>query len=163
MATLYTDNYQKQWVDKPNKPFNKGEVAGRARVLVGRLSGQTLADINSGDEVLIGFIPANSVILDAYIKIDKSLGATGILTLGHGATTNEDFDGSEVAIAADDDGLVGAADGGGQAALTRVGISSAIIGQRLGSETLIKAVCTEDADGTVTDAEALFVIVYAND
>lgn len=163
MATLYTDNFQKQWIDKPNKPFNKGEVAGRSRFLVGRLSNAELAALASGDTINIGYLPANSVILDAYVKIGKSLGATGIVTLGHGATTDENFDGSEVAIAADPDGIVASADGGGQAAFARADLSSAIIGKRIGSETLISAVCTESVDGSVTDGEILFVIVYAND
>ena len=158
MAQLYTDNFQKQWVDKPAQPFNKGEVAGRERILAGRITLPAATAVN--DLINIGYIPANSIITDAYIFIPKSLGATGIFELGHGASPNE-ADGS--ALAADSNGLVSAADAGGQAVLKRADLNSVSLGKRLGSETIIQAKCTEVMDGTVADAEALFVIKYVND
>lgn len=158
MATLYTDNFQKAFIDKPSQPFSKGEAAGRKRLLMGRI---TLPAATAEDDVIqIGYIPANSVIVDAKIIISKSLGATGIFELGHGASTAEE---DASAIALDTNGLVSAADGGGQAALKRADLDSVILGKRLGSETLIYATCTEVMDGSVADAVAYFMVEYVND
>lgn len=161
MAEFYTDNYQKQYIDKPAQPFNKGEVAGRNRILMGRVT--VPAKIAANDTILVGFIPANSVIVDAKVIISKSLGVTGILELGHGASSTEALEGSGSAISADSNGLVSAADAGGQSALKRADNTNPILGQRLGAETAIYATCTEAADGTVADAVAYFIVEYVND
>ena len=161
MAEFYTDNYQKQYIDKPAQPFNKGEVAGRNRILMGRV---TVSDaLTVSDTILVGFIPANSVIVDAKIIVSKSLGATGILELGHGASSTEALEGQSSAISADSNGLVSAADAGGQAVLKRADNTNPILGKRLGAETAIYATCTEAVDGTVVDAVAYFIVEYVND
>lgn len=156
MATKNMDNYKASFVDKPSEKYPKGEVAGRLRLLRDQFTLE--GDENSGDELLAGFIPANSIIVDGWMAVDKSLGATGIFTLGHLAT--EDQDGG--AIAKDADAIVGSVDGGGQAAFTRAD-NGAILGKRLGAETQVYAACTEDLDGAVTDAILDFCVFYVND
>lgn len=156
MATKYFDNYTSSFRSQPSEKYPKGEVAGRVRLLRDKI---TLAgDENDGDELLAGFIPANSVIVDGWMSVDKSLGATGIFSLGVLASQDEDGN----TIAKDPDGIVGDVDGGGQAAFTRSD-NNALLGTRLGAETQVYAACSEDLDGNVTDAVLDFCVFYVND
>jgi hypothetical protein len=157
MATLFAQNYKAQYIDKPSQKANKGETAGRKRLLFDKIV--VPAVLANNDEILVGVIPANSMIVDAIVSINKSLGATGIVTLGHKATTDE----AGNAIAEDTDGLAPAADGGGQAAFVRSNATSIALFKRLGSETLIFLKCTEVTDGTVTDGVISVAVEYVND
>ena len=169
MAVEYKgDNYTGQYVTVPNVKWPKGEIAGKMRTAIER---KTLVDaagtaaMDSGDTILGPIIPANSIIVDAYYRINKSLGATGIIDLGHEATTLES-DGS--AIALDQDGLVlgvnggGAGDGGGQAFLSRCKAEATILNKRLGSDCQIYATFTEVMDNSVLDAVLEIVVIYVN-
>lgn len=157
MADFYTDNYKRANIDRPNDKFKMGENGGKGRYLIGdNVVSDALA---IGDRILIGKIPANSRIVRAHALVSKSLGATGILTLGHGATEDEEGN----TIASDDDGLIGAIDGGGQAAYESNGLANLVVQKRLAKETLIYAICTEAVDGNVSDAVASFFIEYVND
>lgn len=157
MTTLYGQNYTGQYLTKPSQKINKGEVAGRKRLLVDRIVVPAVAALN--DEIIIGVLPANSLVTDAKIFVNKSLGATGIFTLGHKATTDELGN----VIAEDEDGFCGAADAGGQAALARAGATSVALYKRLGSETVVFIKVTEVTDGSVADGVLVAEIEYVND
>ena len=109
MATLNADNYQKQFVDKPSEKIEKGEVAGRKRLLLDHKILSVAQVVN--DEIISIFIPASSIVTDAKIKISKSLGATGIFELGF---KDNGTDGAE-----DSSAFVSAANAGGTAGLKR--------------------------------------------
>lgn len=154
---FYTDNYERANISRPNDKFKMGENGGKGRFLIGDAVVSDALAI--GDRILVGKIPANSRIVRAQAIVDKSLGATGILTLGHGATEDEEGN----AIASDDDGVLGAIDAGGQAAYVVNDAANTIIQKRLAKETLIYAIATEAVDGNVDDAVASFFVEYVND
>ena len=107
-----------------------------------------------GDRILGPFIPASSLVTDAKVRISKSLGVTGIFDLGFLANGVD---------AEDTDAFVVGADGGGQAALTRAGASSAGIYKRFTKDTQLVLICTEVLDGSVLDADIEFEVEYVND
>lgn len=152
MATFNGENYEKGWVQKPSEKIEKGELAGRKRLVFDKyVLGSALA-VN--DEILLPFIPASSIVTDAKIKIDKSLGATGIFELGY---KDNGVD------AEDSDAFVVAADGGGQAALKRANELNAGIFKRFSKETQMFLRCTEVMDGSVLDAVISVEVEYVND
>ena len=157
MATFNTTNYQKAFVDRPREKANKGEVAGRVRMMLGQivLDGSQAV----GDLIKVGKLPANSRVVMGAIYVNKSLGATGILDLGHAG--GEDEEGN--AIAADQDAFVQGADAGGQAAYKQSDSTSEGLKERFGGETTLQAQVTEALDGSVTDGVAVFQIWYVND
>lgn len=152
MATYNGDNYQKGFVTKPSEKIEKGEYTGKSRVMIERKTLSVALQVN--DEVLGPLIPADSIILDAKVKIDKSLGATGIFNLGYKANGVD---------AADLDGFVVGADAGGQAVLKRADVSSAAIFKRFTKDTQLVLVCSEVMDGSVLDAVVTFEVVYSNE
>jgi len=152
MATLNGDNYALQYIDKPSQKIEKGEVAGRKRlVLEHRVLDVVIA---ANDEILGLNIPANSIVVDAKISISKSLGVTGIFELGHKANSTE---------AEDSDAFVVAADGGGQAVLKGPIAGAAGIYKRFEEDTQIFVKCTEVTDGAVLDGIITFEVEYVND
>lgn len=152
MALLNGDNYEKQYVTKPSEKIEKGEVAGRKRLL---LEHKVLdAVVAANDEILCLSIPATSIVTDAKIKVNKSLGVTGIFELGHRA--NSEFSEDSAAF-------VSGADAGGQAVLQRAGASNAGIFRRFAEETQVFVKCTEVTDGTVLDGIITVEIEYVND
>lgn len=156
MTVFKGDNYTGQYVTKPAAKYPKGEIAGRKRVILERI---TLAsDIADGDTIIVGKLPANSVVTDAYLLGRKSLGATGIFDLGLAATEDEEGN----VIAEDLDGLVNDCDLGGQGALKRAGLN-ALIGVRIGKETNILVDCTEAGDDSVNDCELIVMVEYVSD
>lgn len=155
-AVYYTSNYSTAFVVKPYDKFKKGEASGEKKILMGQLTLSTALAVN--DTILVGNLPANSRILNGGIQINKSLGATGIVDLGHGASSDEDGN----AISADPNGIVSGADAGGQAVRKESDLSSVACFNRFGAETSIYATCTEVMDGTVLDAECMLWIEFIN-
>lgn len=152
MANLNGQNYAKQYVTKPSEKIQMGEKAGRKRLIFDKVVlSQAFA---AGEKVILGNIPADSIVTDAKIKIDKSLGATGIFDLGFAANGVD---------AADADAFVVAADGGGQAVLKRASELNVGIHKRFTAETPLEVICTEIMDGTVLDAVMSIEIEYVND
>ena len=158
MATFYTDNFQAARIDRPNDKFKKGELGGKLRCLIGTIV--VPADLALNDVIEIGDIPANSRIVGGQILINKSLGATGILAIGHGSSVEEE---SGDSIALDNLGVTAVADAGGQAAYAQNGAAQDIITKRLGEKTRVFAHCSEAVDGNVDDAIATFMVYYVND
>lgn len=152
MATYNAENYEKGYVTKPSEKIEKGEVAGRKRLLFDVRVLDFAAAVN--DEILCGFIPASSMVTDAKIKINKSLGATGIFQAGYKANGVD---------AEDDSAFVAGADAGGQAVLQRAGAANAGIFKRFSEETQVFLKCTEVMDGTVLDGVIQVEIEYVND
>ena len=146
MATYNGDNYTKQYISRPSEKVEKGEIAGRKRLL---LEVKLLdAALQVGDVIMGPFIPANSIVTDAKIVISKSLGATGIFELG---------------TSTDSDAFVVGADAGGQAALKRASELNAGIMPRFAETAQIMAKCTEVMDGTVLDGKIYLEVEYVND
>jgi len=146
------DNYKLQYVDKPSEKLPKGEAAGRVRSLVEHHT--AAAAIQVGEKILGPKIPASSLVVDAYVKISKSLGATGIFDLGFAANGVD---------AADADAFVKSADAGGQAVLQRSQAGDVGILKRFTKETQTVLECTEVMDGAVLDGVIEWVIFYVND
>lgn len=152
MANFNGENYQGAFVTKPHEKVPKGENTGKRRTLIERF---TLSSaLGAGDRILGLKIPASSMVLDAKIKISKSLGATGIFDLGYLANGED---------AEDVDAFVKSADAGGQAVLKRADVSSVGIFKRFSKETQMVAICTEIMDGAVLDGVITMEITYVND
>ena len=152
MANYNAENYEKQYVTKPSEKIQMGEKAGRKRLLLDRRVLDAAYQV--GDKVICGFIPADSIVTDAKVKINKSLGATGIFDLGFAANGVD---------AADADAFVVAADAGGKTELKRAGELSVGIHKRFTEETQVELICTEVMDGTVLDGIVTIEIEYVND
>ena len=152
MATYNGENYDKAYIQKPSEKISKGEFAGKKRIVFEKKVLDVALAVS--DEVLGPFIPADSIILDAKVKINKSLGATGIFDLGYKANGVD---------AADLNGFVVGADAGGQAVLKRAEEASAAIHARFTKDTQMVLVCTEIMDGTVLDAVVTFEVEYSNE
>jgi hypothetical protein len=141
------------------KKLPGGEINGRVKVLHEKFT--LTAELLVADEILGPKIPAGAKVLDAYVAA-PSLGATGIVTLGHKASLN--YDGS---VAAEDaDAFVASADFGGAAALVRAGVSGKEAGilKRFSAvqETQTFLSCTElTAAGTGLEVE--YVITFTLD
>lgn len=152
MANYNGENYAKVFATKPAEKIAKGEFAGKKRVIIERKVLDVALQVN--DQVLGPYIPADSIVTGAKVHINKSLGATGIFSLG--------FLGNGV-DAADLDAFAVAADAGGQAALVSSVASSAGLYKRLTKDTQIVLVCTEVMDGSVLDAVVTFEVEYSNE
>lgn len=157
MATFYSDNFQAARITRPNDKFKAGELTGKKRVLIGKLV--LPAALAIGDTIELGDIPANSRVVGAKILINKSLGATGIISLGHGGTENIEGD----SIALNNTGICAVADAGGQAAYSVSGVGQLVVLEKLALATRVYAYVSEATDGTVADAEAIFIVEYVND
>jgi len=154
MATLNGDNYKKQWVDKPSEKLPKGENAGRKRLLLEHYT--PLAVMAIGDVILGPKIPASSIVIDAKLRVDKSISDDGIFDLGYLANGVD---------AADTDAFVVGANAGGQAVLKRADESSAGIYKRFTKETQIALIVTEATVSSNLDLTAVieFEVEYVND
>jgi len=155
MADYNADNYKGQYVDKPSSKFPKGENAGRKRLLLDHYTTNAIDGALTGggvDRVLGPKIPASSIVTDAKIYIDGTLGIGGIFDLGFLANGVD---------ATDVDAFVTGADGGGQAALKRADASNVGVFKRFSVETQLVLSCfetTANAGVTIT-----FEIEYVND
>ena len=158
MSTFYTDNFKAARIDRPSDKYHKGELGGKLRCLIGTIV--VPADLALNDVIEIGDIPANSRVVGGQILINKSLGVTGILSIGHGSSVEEE---SGAAIALDNLGVTAVADAGGQAAYAQNGAAQSIITKRIGEPLRVFAHCSEGVDGNVDDAVATFMVFYVND
>jgi hypothetical protein len=152
MANFYTTNYQKAYVDVPSDKFERGELAGKKRIIFGTIVVPTTLAVS--DKIYVGKLPAGARITNAKIYINKDLGASGIVSLGLGVH------GTEVA---DADALVTACDGGEGPALNAAAAGQAGLYKKLSYETEVYATCTEAVDGAVSDASAFFEVEYVID
>jgi len=152
MATYNGVNYAKSYVTRPSEKIEKGEIAGRKRLVFEVKLLDFAAQV--ADEILGPFLPANSLVTNATVKISKSLGATGIFSLGHSASGVD---------AADADAFVTAADGGGQAAFEKAIATNVGIYKRYAEKVQLKLTCTEVMDGAVLDGSIYFEVEYVND
>lgn len=123
MATLDSVNYAKE---KAGSKVAPGEQNGRVK---GNYDSYSLGGsvIANNDEIESIKIPEGAIIVDAWLK-SPSMGATGIFNLGLRAFEDAD----EASVAEDADGLVQAADAGGQAVMKRADLTSALIGKKVG-------------------------------
>ncbi len=150
-------NYAKQ-ISKPSEKLDMGEYSGKIRHL--REEFDLAGNEAVNDEILGPSLPKGARVIDAYVKVDKSTGATGIFILGHKASLNED--GS--ALAEDDDAFVSNADAGGQAVFAKPAAGNIGMDKKFGqSETQIFAKVTEVLPGTVSDAVLSFGVSYIID
>lgn len=156
MTAYNGDNYQGGYAAEPRSPYPPGELGGTPKKLIDRKT-LTVA-LAVGDTIAVGKLPANSMVTDAKVYIDVTLGATGIFDLGHAASTDEDGN----AIAVDTDGFVDQADAGGQAVLKRASELSPSLYKRFGEETEVYLTCTEVMDGTVLTGVIVTEIEYVN-
>jgi len=152
MAINNGKNYAKQFITKPSEKIEKGEQAGKKRILVERFTLDYAVQV--GDTILGPKLPAYAIVTGAKLSLDKSLGATGIFKAGHLANDEE---------SADSGAFVVGADGGGQAALARESAGLSGIFKTFVSETQIVIECTEVMDGAVLDGELVLVVEYVND
>ena len=153
MAILNGDNFDKQFVQKPSEKIEKGEVAGRKRLLLEHKLLDSALSVN--DEILGLFIPASSIVTGAKIVVDKSLGATGIFEAGF---KDNGTDGAE-----DSSAFVNLADAGGQAVNKRDGAANAGIYKRFAKDAQVFIKCTEVMDGAVLDGTITLEVEYVND
>lgn len=161
MASYNSINYQLTQ-NSPSEKIPPGESAGRVRVLRDSfvLTDGASAGLNVNDEILFSKLPKNARVLDATLKIDKSLGVTGIFTLGFKASLDEDG----AALAEDDNAFILSADGGGQAVHAKPAAGAAGIDRKFGAqETQVFAKCTEVMDDSVVDAVMTAIIFYVVD
>lgn len=99
-----------------------------------------------GDKIYGVELPANSKVIDAYIKSDD-MGATGIFSLGL-----KDEDGENTS------GLIAVADAGGNALLERAGADSVLIGNLLEKPNQIVLEVTEATTATSGKISAEVII-----
>lgn len=160
MTTYNADYYKAQFVDEPSSKYRKGALGGTLKSFYDKITlvdSAGTAGLNNGDEINLGYLPKGARITDAKIKINKSLGATGIFTLGTRATKDID----EATLAEDSDSLVASADAGGQAVLARATLAS--VGLReYGDEVQLFLTCTEDMDDSVLDGVLEVFVDYVN-
>jgi len=154
MATFNGINYAKSISDPIVKV--KGELNARVKVL--RETFQMAAIIDTGEEVLGPSLPEGAIILDAYIKTDKSLGGSGTLDLGYKAFVDEDGN----AVAEDQDALVQVMDVSSAAAIKRALGVSVGIGKKVGIGGA-QIFLTAPAATVATDGFIEMVVIYSND
>lgn len=116
--------------------YNAAKLSNKSKIAPGEFNGRLkgifdklvmTAVLANNDEVDSLTIPEGALIVEAWVK-SPSLGVTGIVNLGLRAF--EDIDGNT--IPEDSDGLVQAADAGGQAVMKRADLNSALIGKKVG-------------------------------
>lgn len=112
MATVYGENYQKEWIDDPARQAEKGSRNARTINQYEEASG-----IVSGDEVVLCKIQYRA----RFLGVESLVGA-----LGAGGVAAVDKDGNSTALAAGDL-LDGHIDGGLDIVLTADGATAAAI------------------------------------
>jgi len=153
MAILNGLNYAKSQAF-PIEKTDPSEVDTRVKCVSEKYDMSTLGVVlANGDEILGPFIPEGAKIVDAAIKIDTSMGASGILDMGLKAFTNK----AGTALVEDQNALVNQADAGGQAVFKRSLAGDVGIGQQVGlGGAQIFAKCTE-ASTTTNNIIEMFV------
>jgi len=128
MATFEMDNKKRFNTDE--KKIQAGFQDGRTKKVFDSLTiaggGTPLAlndELNMGEK-----LPEGAIIVDAYVKISDTTGATGQLSMGLRAHDNL----AEASVAEDDNSLVEIADSGGQSALKRSDNTNVALGTQIG-------------------------------
>lgn len=147
MATLLGVNYTKQFDNVPSEKIPAGEQFGDVHVAYDKYTME--AALADGDIIKMMKLPAGAKVIDAIIKTDKSLGATGILDFGWAANGVD---------AADQNGLINQADGGGQALATHATPGAPGLMKTFSVETQLQAQCTELS--VATDAVIEVIVMY---
>lgn len=132
-AVLLDDNLQKG-ENFPKERILPGEYNTKIKVLKMKRTLDTIIALN--DEINGPSLPEGALVLDAYIRISGTAGATGIFTLGHraGKVIDPSLEGESALtkdVVEDPDAFVQDADAGGQAVLKRAAAAS-ILGESLG-------------------------------
>jgi hypothetical protein len=147
MATLLGKNYTKQFSNVPSEKIDKGEQFGDVHVAYDSYTmSAALAD---GDIIKMMKLPKGAKVVDAILKTDKSLGATGILDCGYQANGVD---------AEDLNAFINQADGGGQALAARPTAGAAGLFKTFTAETQVVLDCTELS--VATDAVIELAIFY---
>lgn len=163
MTTYYMNNYTGAEITVPEVKYPKGEMTGKKRVLIDRktlVTAAGTAGLDATDVIYGPKLPADSIVTNVSVHINKSLGATGIFSVGWAA--NHDING-DVVDALDADGFISAVDAGGQAALTSMTAGQPGVFKRFAEETQILITCTEVMDDNVLDGVLTLVVEYVND
>ncbi len=161
MTSYEGDNYAGAYSTEPLQKYPPGELGGEVKAMFERftlVAADGTGAIAQNDTIKVGKLPKNSFVVDAMLRINKSLGATGQFILGHGASTDEDGN----TINADTDGFCPACDAGGQAALSRSDSTSLSLGKRFGEEEDIIVTCSEATDASVDDGVLEVAVFYVN-
>lgn len=149
MAQLNANNYQLTQ-NAPSSQLPKGELNGRVKTMFDEIV--LAAELAANDEINLYKLPAGARVIEAMI-VSPSLGATGILQLGHRANAE---------LAEDADAFIASADAGGQAVKAQMPAGSAGLLKKFESETQIYSKCTElSAAGTGLTIK--FLISYVVD
>lgn len=164
---LLDDNYQLTQ-NFPIEKSSPGQYNCKVKVLKMKKNLDVIVAIN--DEIDGLKLPEGALVLDAYIKIASTAGTTGIFDLGlrAGFVQDESLEGHlalEVPYVEDPNGLVQAADAGGQAVLKRAAAAS-IMGESLGKVgkggLQVFATCTEATQDTVANpAQFEAAVIYS--
>lgn len=85
MATLYGDQYQDAYVDKPSTKIRKGDVSGDVKFMY--FTYTITAAPTNGDVVKLGKLPAGARVVDALLQF-PDLGTAGAVNLGWNGGTN---------------------------------------------------------------------------
>lgn len=144
MADLFTDHYNKAYVNDPSEKVNPGELTGRQKLLYAEYT--PVANVLGLTDVIKLFkLPKGARIVDCHVKA-PSLGTTGIMKLGHTASE----DGLETA---NSDAFIVATqlDAGGQAVFGRPTAASAGIGKKFAAEVDVQLAFTEATDAALGD------------
>lgn len=150
MATLYSDGYNKAWVNDPSEKVNPGELTGRVKVAYANHT--FVANVNAIADVIKLFrLPKGARVLQATV-VSPSLGTTGILSLGNAAS-------ADAVEAADPDSLIVVAqlDAGGQAVLGKTTSASAAVGKQFAADVDVQLVLTEATDAAAGKTIACWV------
>lgn len=137
MATVYGVNNTKKFISVPSEKVPAKEESGKIRVAYDSFV-FTANIFAATDFINLMVLPKGAKIVDAIVKA-PSLGTTGIFDLGWLANGVD---------AADADGLVSAADAGGQAVAKHISTEAGLF-LELGAETQIVLDCTEATDAAI--------------
>lgn len=154
MAIVNGVNYQLSQ-NYPKEQASPGELGGKVKVL--REEYTTTSALALNDEIDGPSLPPGARVLDAQVIIDATMGASGILSLGHRASTDEDGN----SLAEDPDAFITAADAGGQAVIAKPVAGQAGIDLKFGSEAQVFAKCTEVQ--ATAGAKVSWHILYVQD
>jgi hypothetical protein len=154
MAILNGDNYGANLDNFPPEKIAPSKINNEMGVLTEEIT--LAAELAVNDEVLGPFIPEGAKIIDAYVKIDSSTGAGGIVDLGYKAGLDRDGN----AVGEDQNALVDQADAGGQAVLERADQDSAGIGLIVGKGGLQSFLKCTEATTTGTGVKVSYAISY---
>jgi hypothetical protein len=144
MATVYSDNYNKAWVNDPSEAIPAGQHNAHKKVVYAEYT--PVANVLAINDVIKLFkLPKGARVIEATVKA-PSLGTTGIMSLGNAAS-------DDAVEAADADSLIVVAqlDAGGQAVLGKTTSASAGAGKKFAADVDIQLVFTEATDAALGD------------